>query len=156
MRPDPSRGVALNNFISHNLGSSYDMTILIAYDGRKNSERALDYAIQHSINYSEPLYILTVVREDQRDPDDPYTSIQEFMSAAQRKAASQGAEVQTIIEVGKPEDAVPEVASRFKCDTIVIGRSDKSALDRLLLGSVTKAVINSDLNVILVSDSQQD
>ena len=47
------------------------MTVLLAYDGRPNTEKALDYAIRHSVNYSEPLYILTVVSKDQMDPEDP-------------------------------------------------------------------------------------
>ena len=129
------------------------MTILCAYDGRKTTEKALDYAIRHSINYSEPLYILTVVSKDQMDPEDPDPSVREYMEAAQRRAASEGAEVQTIIQVGKPDDVVLEVADLYKCDPIVVGKSNKSSLDRLILGSVSNSVVkNFDCTVILVGD----
>ena len=113
----------------------------------------MDYAIRHSINYSEPLYILTVVSKDQMDPEDPDPSVREYMEAAQRRAASEGAEVQTIIQVGKPDDVVLEVADLYKCDTIVVGKSNKSSLDRLILGSVSNSVVkNFDCTVILVGD----
>ena len=129
------------------------MTILCAYDGRKNTENALDYAIRHSINYSEPLYILTVVSKEQMDPEDPDPAVREYMEAAQRKAASEGAEVQTIIQVGKPDDVVLEIADRYKCDTIVVGKSNKSSLDKIILGSVSNSVVkNFDCTVILVGE----
>ncbi len=133
------------------------MTILLAYDGKPNSEKALDYAIRHSVNYSEPLYILTVVSKDQMDPEDPDESVREYMESAQRKAASEGATVHTIIEVGKPDETVIEVADLYKCDTIIVGRSGRSSLDRLFLGSVSNYVVkNADCTVIVVSDYQTE
>lgn len=127
------------------------MTTLIAYDGRRNSEAALDKAIQHAIHYSEPLYILTVVREDQMDPENPDPAVREMMEAATAKASAEGVQAHSIIETGSPENIVVDVAERFKCDTIVVGRSDKSVMGKLLLGSVSKAVIDSSIDVILVS-----
>ena len=132
------------------------MTILIAYDGRPNTERALDYTVRHSVNYNEPLYILTVVSKDQMDPEDPDPSVREYMEAAQRKAASQGAVVHTIIETGRPDETVLETAGRFKCDTIVVGRSNKSPLDRFILGSVSNYIVkNAQCTVIVVSDPEE-
>ena len=133
------------------------MTILLAYDGRPNTEKALDYAIRHSVNYSEPLYILTVVSKDQMDPEDPDESVREYMEAAQRKAASEGATVHTIIEVGKPGETVIDVSTLYKCDTVIVGRSNRSSLDRLFLGSVSNYVVkNSDLTVIVVSGERSE
>ncbi len=133
------------------------MTVLLAYDGRPNTEKALDYAIRYSINYSVPLYILTVVSKDQMDPEDPDESVREYMEAAQRKAASEGATVHTIIEVGRPGETVVEVSELYKCDTIIVGRSNRSSLDRLFLGSVSNYVVkNSELTVIVVSGERSE
>ncbi|MBR4226180.1 MAG: universal stress protein [Candidatus Methanomethylophilaceae archaeon] len=133
------------------------MTILLAYDGKPNSEKALDYAIRHAVNYSEPLYILTVVSKDQMDPDDPDESVQEYMESAQRKASSGGATVHMMIEVGKPDETVIQVADLYKCDTIIVGRSGRSSLDRLFLGSVSNYVVkNADCTVIVVSDGEEE
>lgn len=129
------------------------MTTLLAYDGRSTSERALDYAIDHALRYEDPLYILTVVKEEQMDPEGPDQNVQEYMQAAQRKAASAGATVHTIIQVGKPDETVLDVADRYECDTIVVGKSNKSSLDRVLLGSVSGHVArHANGVVIIVSD----
>lgn len=129
------------------------MSILLAYDGRPASVKALDYAIDHSIRYDAPLYILTVVREEQMDPEGPDEGVREYMQAAQRKAAAAGATVHAIIETGKPDETVVDVAGRYDCDTIVVGRSNRSSLDRLLLGSVSRHVVkNAACTVILVTE----
>ncbi len=136
--------------------TSVNMTTLLAYDGRPTSEKALDYAIEHSIRFEAPLYILTVVREEQMDPESPDDSVREYMQAAQKKAASAGATVHTIIETGKPDEMVLDVAERYDCDTIIVGRSNRSSLDRFLLGSVSSHVSkNADCTVILVSENSE-
>lgn len=132
------------------------MTILVAYDGRPNTEKALDYAIKHSVNFNEPLYILTVVSKDQMDPDDPDLSVREYMEAARDKAASEGAQVHTLIEIGKPDETVLEASYKFKCDTIVVGRSNKSPFDRFILGSVSNYIVkNARCTVIIVCDPDE-
>ena len=129
------------------------MTTLLAYDGRRSCQRALDYAISYAVNFNEPLYIVTIVSKDQMDPEDPDPTVREYMEAAQKKASSEGAIVHSIIETGKPDEMVLDVADRFNCDTIIVGRSDRSSLDRLFLGSVSDYVIkNAEATVILVSD----
>ena len=117
----------------------------------------MNYAIRHAVNYSEPLYIATIVSKDQMDPEDPDESVREYMEAAQRKAALEGATVHTIIEVGKADEMVINVADLYKCDTIIVGRSGRSSLDRLFLGSVSNYVVkNADCTVIVVSDGREE
>ncbi len=129
------------------------MTTLLAYDGRVNSANTLEYAISYAVNFNEPLYILTVVSRDQMDPEGPDLAVREYMETAQKRASSEGATVHTIIETGKPDETVIDVADRFNCDTIIVGRSNRSSLDRLFLGSVSDHVVkNADCTVILVSD----
>ncbi len=128
------------------------MTTLLAYDGTQSSERALDYAIRYAVNFNEPLYVLTVVTKEQMDPEDPDKSVREYMEAAQKKASAEGVQVHSIIETGKPDEVVIDVANRFYCETIIVGRSSRSSLDRLFLGSVSNHVVkNAECTVILVS-----
>lgn len=128
------------------------MTTLLAYDGTQSSERALAYAVRYAINFNEPLYILTVVTKDQMDPDDPDPAVREYMEAALQMASAEGVQVHSIIETGRPDETVIDVASRFSCDTIIVGRSNRSSLDRLFLGSVSDHVVkNAECTVILVS-----
>lgn len=131
------------------------MTTMLAYDGTPSSERALEYAIKHAYNFNEALYILTVVTKEQMDPEDPDPAVREYMENAQKKAFSAGVQVHSIIETGKPDETVIDIAKRFFCDTIIVGRSNRSSLDRFILGSVSDHVVkNAECTVILVSDSE--
>jgi len=134
------------------------MSILIAYDGKRDTEAALEYATKLSIGMNEPLYILTVVSKEQMDPEDIDPTIQEYMQAAQQKAMLQGAtDIHTIIEVGKPDDAVLEVAERFQCNAVVVGRPDRSRLDRMVMGSVSQNLVeNSKFPVIIVPTPEDE
>ena len=133
------------------------MTILLAYDGEPDTESALNYATKISIATNEPMYILTVVSRDQMDPENLDTSVQEFMEAASQKAVSEGADVHAIIEVGKPDDTILEVADRFQCDAIVVGRPNRSRFDRLVLGSVSQNIVqNATCPVIIVPTASDE
>lgn len=132
------------------------MTALLAYDGRPTSEKALDYAIEYSVRFEDPLYILTVVREEQMDPEGPDEAVREYMQAAQKKAANAGATVHSIIETGRADEMVLDVADRYDCNTIIVGRSNRSSLDRFFLGSVSDYVAkNAGCTVILVSEGNE-
>ncbi|MBO4357520.1 MAG: universal stress protein [Candidatus Methanomethylophilaceae archaeon] len=133
------------------------MTILIAYDGKPDTEAALDYATRISVSFNEPLYVLTVASKDQMDPEDMDPAIREFMEAASMRALSQGADVHTIIEVGKPEDVILEVADKFQCDAIVVGRPNRSRFDRMVMGSVSQNLVeNAFCPVIIVPTPEED
>ena len=132
------------------------MTALLAYDGRPTSEKALEYAIEYSIRYEDPLYILTVVKEEQMDPEVPDERVTEYMQNAQRKAAAAGATVHTIIETGRPDETVIDVADRYDCDTVIVGRSNRSSLDRFLLGSVSDHVAKHARCTVIVVPEECD
>jgi len=127
------------------------MTILIAYDGKPQTEAALDYATRLAVSFNEPLYILTVATKEQMDPEDIDPTLREFMEAASMKASTSGADVHNIIEVGKPEDVILEVADRFQCDAIVVGRPNRSRFDRMVMGSVSQNLVeNASCPVVIV------
>ena len=78
------------------------------------------------------------------------------MQAAQKKAANAGATVHSIIETGKADEMVLDVADRYDCNTIIVGRSNRSSLDRFFLGSVSDYVAkNAGCTVILVSEGNE-
>lgn len=126
------------------------MTILIAYDGKPDTEAALEYATRLAVSFDEPLYILTVVTKDQMDPDDMDPRIREYMEAASLKASSSGADVHSLIEVGKPEDVILEVADNFQCDAIVVGRPDRSRFDRMVMGSVSQNLVEKSFCPVVI------
>ena len=133
------------------------MSILIAYDGRQATEAALEYATKLSVSLEEPLYILNVVSKEQMDPEDIDPTVQEYMAAASQKAMDAGADVHTIIEVGKPDDVILEVATNFQCGAVVVGRPERSRLDRMVMGSVSQDLVeNCKCPVIIVPTPEEE
>ncbi len=133
------------------------MSILIAYDGRQATEAALEYATKLSVSLEEPLYILNVVSKEQMDPEDIDPTVQEYMAAASQKAMAAGADVHTIIEVGKPDDVILEVATNFQCGAVVVGRPERSRLDRMVMGSVSQDLVeNCKCPVIIVPTPEEE
>jgi len=133
------------------------MSILLAYDGKSDTEAAMEYAVRLSIGLEEPLYVLTVVSKEQMDPEDMDPAVREYMEAAQQKIMDKGVDVHTIIEVGRPDDVILEVASRFQCDAIVVGRPDRSRFDRMVMGSVSQNLVEkSQCPVIIVPTPEEE
>jgi nucleotide-binding universal stress UspA family protein len=55
------------------------------------------------------------------------------------------------VTIGPPSDAIVKVAEEKGADLVVIGTSGRSGIDRLLLGSVAKAVIRHAPCSVLVA-----
>lgn len=126
------------------------MTMLVAYDGRKNTEKALDHAIDESILHKEKLYILSVIprgSESQEDIDNTHR----FADAALAKAKEAGADAHVLVESGQPDTEILSAATRFRCGTIFVGRSGKTSIDRVIMGSVSNSIVaNANCTVVVV------
>lgn len=124
------------------------MTMLIAYDGRENTEKALEYAIRNSVVYGEKLIVLSVVA---KGADADLAKVHAYAEAAAEKARKEGADVQSIVESGQPDKVILETAARFGCGTIIVGRSGKTTLDRVIMGSVSNSIVaNAKCTVVVV------
>ncbi len=124
------------------------MAMLIAYDGRDNTVKALEYAIRNSVVYNERLIILAVVA---KGAETDLERVHAYTEEAVIKAKADGADVQSIVESGQPDKVILETAERFECDTIIVGRSGKTTLDRVIMGSVSNSIVaNANCTVIVV------
>ncbi|MFT0898185.1 universal stress protein [Candidatus Methanoprimaticola sp. MG2] len=124
------------------------MAMLVAYDGRENTEKALDYAIGNSLAYRDRLIVLAVVP---KGSEGDVERVHEYTARALERARSRGADVQSIVESGQPDKVILETANRFGCDTIIVGRSSKTTLDRVIMGSVSNSIVaNASCTVIVV------
>ena len=128
------------------------MAIIIAYDGMKNTKKALEYAIEHSKVYKEKLYIFSVITsKDMLDKEKELLHVKEYLEDAEKIAISKGADAEILLESSTPAKGILEAAERFGVKTIVVGRSDKTAFDRAVLGSVSENVVrNAKCTVIVV------
>ncbi|MDR0508208.1 MAG: universal stress protein [Candidatus Methanoplasma sp.] len=128
------------------------MPVVLAYDDKSPAEKALNYAIKHALAHNTVLYIVsTVATKDLVDRDNDVRSVKDYVEAARQIAADAGADARSLVETGHPVDAVIAAARRVEADTIIVGRHDKTAVDRLMLGSVSEKIIrNAHCTVIVV------
>jgi nucleotide-binding universal stress UspA family protein len=128
------------------------MSVILAYDGRPGTRRALDFAIDYSKMSKKPLYIYSsVISRDIVEQEKEFDKIKSFMKEAEDAARAEGIDVHSVIEPGPAAENVLAASSRFKCDMIVVGRSDKTFIDRVVLGSVSQYVVNhAKCNVVIV------
>lgn len=122
------------------------MTMLMAFDGRPHTEKALEYAIRHSRTFSDSLCILSVVTKA-----DQIRAVREINASAVERARDAGVDARGLVESGSPEKVIIETAGRFGCSTLIVGRSSRTTFDRVVLGSVSNyAVANAKCTVIVV------
>lgn len=128
------------------------MSVLLAYNGGPASRRALDFAMEYSKMSGKPLYIYTSISSQKiMENEEEMENIKAHMKEAEDIAKAEGIEVHTVIEPGPVGENILSAASRFESDLIVIGRSDKTILDRVVLGSVSQYVVDhAKCNVTVV------
>lgn len=128
------------------------MTVLLAYSGKPAARRALDFAIDYSRMSGKPLYIYTSIASSKvAEQEEEMDKIKAYMKEAEDIAKSENIEVYTVIEPGSVGENILSASTRFESDLIVIGKSDKTILDRMVLGSVSQYVVNNaKCNVTIV------
>lgn len=126
------------------------MTVLMAYDGKPHTKKALDYAIEYAKSFNDTLYIMSVIPS--KDFIDETGSIRAFLDGVKSEASEKGVKAITIIEAGHPSEVILSAAKRFECNVIIVGRADdKTGLDRVVLGSVSNSIVsNAQCTVIVV------
>lgn len=107
------------------------------------TEKALKYSINYAKTFGERLYIISVIDTDRvSDTDAELIKVKKYMSAAEKLAKAAGVDIHIAIETGSAGETIMAAAERFKSDTIIVGRSNKSSMDRAVLGSVSNYVLN--------------
>jgi len=128
--------------------------ILIATDGSKNSERA----VQHGIKLAKPLnaevigtYIIdisafltlpeTVVWDNVKDL--LHKEGEKAAEFIKKEAEKEGVRVKTIVKEGSPSKDIVEIAEKENADVIIVGTAGRTGLDRFLLGSISEKVVRT-------------
>jgi nucleotide-binding universal stress UspA family protein len=128
--------------------------IVVCYDGSDHSKKALEIAVDLAKRYGAEIIVITVV--DIASSTDPSViKIAEdvagqISSEASEKLSKEGVEHSSIIRHGDPGVEIVKAAEENKADLIVVGSRGLLTLRRLILGSVSRKVINKSKIPVLV------
>ncbi len=122
--------------------------ILVATDGSRYSEAAVEKAINFAGSYGGELVIESIVDvpaefygEAPEAWDNLVTKAKSFVEAARQKAETAGVKAQGIVKETETWQAIIDLAKEKSADTIIMGSHGRTGLKRLLMGSVTEKVI---------------
>ena len=128
------------------------MNVLLATDGKQHSDKAVNYAFHYASLNKAPLYVVFVVSpKAEEDKERLIKSGMEVLEKLKKKGEQAGIAVTTLLEAGSPYETILAVSERIRSDAIIVGTSGKSAIDRVLIGSVSEYVVrNAKCTVIVV------
>lgn len=134
--------------------------IVVGFDGTDQSVSALEYAADEWPNAE--IILLNVIKPSesgQTVSGGVPSAAEEWYEGAKARAdgtLSDGAaladrEVETVIEVGRPANAIVEYAKEADVDLVVVGSHGRQGISRIVLGSVAESVVrNSPVPVMVV------
>lgn len=129
--------------------------ILVAVDGSKHADKALEYAVQLTKIYTASLALLHVeedklIRIGGPQVVDCVGTIGECI-LKDASAKIEGVAVDKLLELGSPAETIIKIAKKGNVDLIVVGSRGLSSIRRFLLGSVSDDIsLHSRCSVLIV------
>jgi nucleotide-binding universal stress UspA family protein len=133
--------------------------ILVGYDGSEAARKAFDTALELAAKDGAELYVLSVARlPDVADDVETEAVIENsrnhhrrMLAELKSAVAAKGVKVHYEVAAGHPAEQIIYDADRHGVDLIVVGHRGRSKFARLLLGSVSKQVVQyADRPVLVV------
>jgi len=133
--------------------------ILLAYDGSEPALKALDAALDLAQKYQAELYVITVAQPPDFSEDVETEAViensrsyhQRILKPVRHRVGASGVKAVYEVAVGHTAEQIIYHADRYQVDVIVLGHRGKSLFQRLLLGSVSKQVVQyADRTVMVV------
>ena len=142
------------------------MKMLIATDGSKSSNKAIDYALSVAAKMDAEvlgLYVISMKSLEYfaLEHHDNITGYEdkdaklrregeEALAYLKKQATMAGVKVSTLIVRGNPADEIMKTAEKENCALIVVGNIGRSGLEHILLGSVSETVVRGANRPVLV------
>ncbi|MGI6091651.1 MAG: universal stress protein [Veillonellaceae bacterium] len=136
-------------------------SILVAYDGSRQSQKALEWAVDISAKTGAQITTVTVIKP----PDfSPTGEINEFMYDAEKYyqplldkvkklGRNNGRDINTILLRGNPAEAIVRYAEANDADLIVTGTRGMGGFKSLVIGSVAQKVVTyAKVPVLVIKD----
>jgi nucleotide-binding universal stress UspA family protein len=132
--------------------------ILVGYDGSAAGRKAFDEALSLAKTHGAELYVLTVSRPPEIGDDVETEAVIEnsrehhrkLLAPLQQAAQAAGVKGHFEVAVGHPAEQIIFHGEKCRADVIVVGDRGRSKFARLLLGSVSKTVVQYASRPVLV------
>ncbi len=124
--------------------------ILVGYDGSENAKRALMVALDLAKKYGSELTAASVAHVPDyagtRDEvngviEDARRFFEKGFEEAKDLASKEGVNLNTVVLVGHPGDALTRLAEKEGYDLLVVGARGLSGIKRYIMGSVSTHVV---------------
>jgi len=127
-------------------------TIVVAYDGSPNAEKAANFALQIATTSGARLLLVFVVPPYVPEAEFPPPNVVEIIET-EREAAEltlkdirtklegKGVEIGTQVLLGNPADELVRFSQNPEVGMVAVATTGKGAIARLLLGSVAEALV---------------
>jgi nucleotide-binding universal stress UspA family protein len=151
------------------------MKILLATDGTKHSDSALEMAGNMKLSAGDEIKIVSVVdmaiplsvdiyagylpttAEIEKTAQENAEKILQSASEKIRQSFADSVSVSTEVLLGSPESRIVETAEEMPADLIIVGSHGYNRWERLLLGSVSDSVVHhSPCSVLVVRSPQEE
>lgn len=132
------------------------LQVVVGYDYSPESELAVERAIELAAAWPERhiLHIVVVLASDQsyRTADRVHGELQGIMRARlEARIPEPVVDLHAHVRIGDAADELLDVAEELGADLIIVGSHNRTALGRLLLGSVSEAVVDRARCTVLVA-----
>ena len=125
-------------------------TILVAYDGSAQAEKAFDFALDLAQKYSSKIVVLSVATHSEPPVTVEMEAVLEsateyyegHFAGLKKKAEVAGISIRCEVQVGHPAEQIIHHATEEQADAIVMGHRGKTFVERWMLGSVCKRVLS--------------
>ncbi|MEW6690086.1 MAG: universal stress protein [Pseudomonadota bacterium] len=132
--------------------------ILVGYDGSSSGRKAFDAALELAAKHGAELYVLSVVRPPEVGDDVETEAVIEnsrqyhrrMLAELKSSIAAKGVKTHFEVSVGHPAEQIIYDADRHGADLVVVGDRGRSKLARIVLGSVSKQVVQHAGRAVLV------
>ena len=132
--------------------------ILVGYDGSAAGRKAFDAALELARRDAAELHVLSVARPPEIGDDVETEAVIEYsrhhhralLAELRAETSKEGVKAHYEVAVGHPAEQIMHQADAHEVDLIVVGDRGRSKFARLLLGSVSKQVVQYAARAVLV------
>lgn len=146
--------------------------IVVPLDGSKLSESILDYVVPMAKSLNSKVVLLHAVSDQYADTFAGVSSVREGVARLRRSAvdvaggylagvserlAADGAQVEVDSEYGSPAAVILKYIEERKPDLVAMSTNGRSGLQRMIVGSVTGAILpHSDVPMLVIHPREGD